>query len=135
MKSLLLTFIFASSLFSSTDWYTNYHEAMKVAQEKNKRVYMLIVSDDCRWCKKFERTTLKDKKLLRRMSSQYVLLHLSRDSDYIPKEYKTTPIPRHYFLTSQGEEIFPVVGYRDVETFNSFLDTVDERALRMKKWD
>jgi len=133
MKQLLLIFILASSLFASADWYTNYHEAMKAAQEKDKRVYMLIVSDDCRWCKKFERTTLKDTKLLRRMSSRYVLLHLSRDRDYIPKKYKTSPIPRHYFLTSKGEEIFPVVGYRDVETFNSFLDTVDERYLRMTK--
>ena len=132
MKLLVLTFILVTSLFSSNDWFTNYHDALKTAQEKNKRIYMLIVSDDCRWCKKFERTTLKDKKLLRRLNSKYVLLHLSRDRDYIPKKYKTAPIPRHYFLTSEGKEIFPVVGYRDVETFHSFLDTVDERVLRMK---
>jgi len=132
MRLLVLTFILVTSLFSSTDWFTNYHDAVKTAQEKNKRIYMLIESDDCRWCKKFELTTLKDSKLLRRLNSKYVLLHLSRDRDYIPKKYKTTPIPRHYFLTSQGKEIFPVVGYRDVETFHSFLDTVDERVLRMK---
>ncbi len=133
MRLLFLTFILATSIFASADWFSNYHDAIKTAQEQNKIVYMLIVSDDCRWCKKFERTTLKDKKLLRRMNSQYVLLHLSRDRDYIPKKYKTTPIPRHYFLTSEGKEIFPVVGYRDVETFESFLDTVEERILRMKK--
>lgn len=133
MRLLLLTFMLTSSLFATAEWFNNYHDAIKVAQEKNKRVYMLIVSDDCRWCKKFERTTLKDKKLLKKMSSQYVLLHLSRDRHYIPKKFKTTPVPRHYFLTNRGEEIFPVVGYRDVETFNNFLETVDERVLRMKK--
>ena len=133
MRLLLLTFILTSSLFASAEWFNNYYDAIKVAQEENKRVYMLIVSDDCRWCKKFERTTLKDKKLMKKMSSQYVLLHLSRDRHYIPKKFKTTPVPRHYFLTNRGEEIFPVVGYRDIETFNNFLDTVDERVLRMKK--
>ena len=133
MRLVLLTFIFASSLFSSVNWIEDYDDALKIAQKENKRIYMLIVSHDCRWCKKFKKTTLKNKKLLGRLSKKYVLLHLSRDIDDIPSKYKTTPIPRHYFLTNRGEEIFPVVGYRDVETFNSFLDTVNERVLRMKK--
>jgi len=92
---------------------------------------MLVVSDDCRWCKKFERTTLKDKKILKKLKEKYVLLHLSRDSNYIPKKYKTSPIPRHFFLTSTGEVVFPVVGYRDVETFNGFLDDVEKRYERL----
>ena len=112
---------------------SNYHDALKVAQDKNKRIYMLIVSDDCGWCKKFERTTLKNKKIIKRLQEKYVLLHLSRDSNYIPKKFKTTPIPRHYFLTSKGKEVFPVVGYRDVETFNGFLDDVEKRYERLPK--
>ena len=122
-----------TSLFGSDNWVENYDDAVKIAQEQNKRIYMFIVSEDCRWCKKFERTTLENEKLLQRLSKQYVLLHLSRDLDDIPSKFKTTPVPRHYFLSSDGEVIFPVVGYRDVETFNNFLDTVNERVIRMKK--
>lgn len=133
MRHIITIFLLATALFSSTDWQTNYHTALKMAQEQNKRVYMLIVSDDCRWCKKFERTTLKDKKLLKRLNKQYILLHIVRDKNYIPSRFKTAPIPRHYFLTSKGKDIFPVVGYRDIDTFNSFLDSVDERYERMKK--
>ena len=133
MKQLLLLFIFATSLFASQNWLNNYDEAIELAKKENKRVYMLIVSDDCRWCKKFERTTLKDEKLLERIEKQYVLLHLSRDQHKIPSEFKTTPVPRHYFLRSNGDSIFPVVGYRDVETFHGFLNTVDEREARIKK--
>ena len=128
-----MAFLFCTALFSSADWMNNYHDALKVAQDKNKRIYMLVVSDDCGWCKKFERTTLKDKKTIKRLQEKYVLLHLSRDSNYIPKKFKTTPVPRHFFLTSSGKEVFPVVGYRDVETFNTFLDDVESRYERLPK--
>jgi len=132
LKLLFLIFIFSTSLFANTSWIEDYDEAVNIAQEQNKRIYMLIVSEDCRWCKKFERTTLKDEKLLKRLSKQYVLLHLSRDLDEIPSKFKTTPVPRHYFLSKSGEVIFPVVGYRDVDTFNNFLDTVNERVKKEK---
>ena len=133
MKYIFGILLLATALFSSTDWQTNYNTALKMAQEENKRVYMLIVSDDCRWCNKFERTTLKDKKILQRLNEKYVLLHLIREWDNIPKKFKTTPIPRHYFLTSQGEIIFPVVGYRDIDTFKEFLNNADERYKRLVK--
>ncbi len=126
-------FLLVTALFSSVDWQTNYHTAIKVAKEQNKRVYMLIVSDDCRWCRKFERTTLKDKKILQRLNEKYVLLHLSRDKDHIPNKFKTAPIPRHYFLTSTGKEVYPVVGFRPVEDFNDFLNNADDRYKRLEK--
>ena len=133
MRLLLLTFILATSLFASVNWIEDYDDALKIAQKENKRIYMFIVSNNCGWCKKFESTTLKDKKILQRLKKQYVLLHLIREIDDIPSKFKTTPIPRHYFLTNKGEVIFPVVGYRDVETFNNFLDTVNERVIKGKK--
>jgi len=133
LRYIIVIFLLASTLFASVEWQTNYHTALKLAEEKNKRVYMLIVSDDCRWCKKFERTTLKDKKILQRLDEKYILLHLSRDRDYIPKKFKTAPIPRHYFLTASGKEVFPVVGYRDIDMFNDFLDNADKRYERLAK--
>ena len=133
MRYIFTILLLATALFSSSDWQTNYHTALKIAQEQNKRVYMLLVSDDCRWCNKFERTTLKDKKILQRLNEKYVLLHLIREWDYIPNKFKTTPVPRHYFLTSKGKIVFPVVGYRDVDMFNEFLDNADDRYERLPK--
>jgi len=133
LKYLISMLLLATTLFASVDWQTNYHTALKIAQDEHKRVYMLVVSDNCRWCNKFERTTLKDKKILQRLNEKYVLLHLSRDTDYIPNKFKTAPVPRHFFLTSRGEEVFPVIGYRDVEMFNDFLDNANQRYERLAK--
>ena len=133
MRYIFTILLLATTLFASVDWQTNYHTALKIAQEQNKRVYMLIVSEDCGWCRKFERTTLKNKKILQRLNEKYVLLHLLREWDYIPNKFKTAPVPRHYFLTSKGKIVFPVVGYRDIRMFNEFLNNADERYKRLVK--
>ena len=132
MKFIFAIFLLVSSLFSSVSWQHDYNKALKLAKVQDKRVYLLIVSKSCGWCRKFENTTLKDETILKRLDKDYILLHLIRGVDDIPKKFKTSPIPRHYFLTKNGKIIFPVVGYRDVESFNSFLDTVNERFKRMK---
>jgi len=133
MKFIFVTFMLVTSLFSSALWQDDYNKALELAKVQDKRVYLLIVSNSCGWCRKFENTTLKDKKILKRLNKNYILLHLVRGVDNIPLNFKTSPIPRHYFSTKNGKIIFPVVGYRDVESFNGFLDTVNERFERMKK--
>ena len=133
MKVILMILLFTNLLFSSVKWNHNYDEALKNAQMNHKRIYMLIVSDYCGWCRKFKKFTLTDKMILKRLNEKYELLLLNRGSDFIPKKFKTSPIPRHYFLTSKGKLVFPVVGYRDVKSFNGFLDDVEKRYKRIER--
>jgi len=133
MKFILIILLFINLLFSNVKWSYNYDEALKNAQMNHKRIYMLIVSDSCGWCRKFKKLTLSDKLVLKRLSEKYELLLLNRNNDFIPKKFKTSPIPRYYFLTSNGKIVFPVVGYRDVESFNKFLDDVEKRYKRIER--
>jgi thioredoxin-related protein len=138
LKEFLLRYIFIILFFTtllcgSVDWQTNYHSALNKAQDENKRIYLLIVSDDCRWCRKFKKITLKDKKILKKLDEKYILLILNRDKNYIPNKFKTSPIPRHYFLTSNGEIVYPIVGYRDVEMFSDFIKNANDRYERRDK--
>ncbi|MEA2100806.1 MAG: DUF255 domain-containing protein [Campylobacterota bacterium] len=132
MRLLFIVLLFSVGVFASDNWNNNYDKAIELAKAENKRIYMFIVSDDCRWCTKFENTTLKNKQVIKRLNDNYVLLHLVRERDTIPDGFKTSPVPRHYFLTPNGKTIFPVVGYRTVNDFNDFLDNVDERYKRIK---
>ena len=132
MRYIITLFILTTALFSSVQWQTDYKEALKLAEKNNKRVYMLIVSSDCQWCNKFENTTLKNAQILQRLEEKYILLHLVRDFDDIPSQYKTSPVPRHYFIDSKGKIVFPIVGYRDVDMFNDFLDNADVRYKRLE---
>lgn len=128
MKLLLIALAFATTLFSTeTIWGDDYDKAIIQAQKEKKDIYMLITSYDCRWCRKFETTTLKDEATMTRLKKEYVLLHLDKDMDDIPEIYKQKRVPRHYFLTQNGEIIHTFLGYWSAEDFSSFLNDIDKK--------
>lgn len=130
MKYLILALLLSSSLFSSTlGWSDDYASSLKVAQKEKKDLYLLITSSTCRWCKKFENTTLQDKEVLRLLGEKYILVHIDRDIDEFPSWMNTKSVPRHYFVSPKGEEIFTFVGYWDELDFRSFLKDVDKKKL------
>jgi hypothetical protein len=60
-------------------------------------------------------------------------VHLSKESDFIPKKYKRKRVPRHYFITSKGEVIYTFVGYGKIENFNAFLYDLEKNYLKKYK--
>lgn len=103
-------------------WSHNYKASFAKAQKSNKVLYVLITSEDCGWCRKFERTTLQDKAIKQRLKSEFEVVHLSREKDEVPKMFKTSPIPRHYFVAPSGKIVYDSLGHRGVACFESFMD-------------
>ena len=114
-------------------WSHNYQEGLKEATKKHKLVYVLITSDRCGWCRKFERTTLQINVIKKRLHHEFITIHLSRERDIIPKKFKTAPIPRHYFVDAKGNILYASLGYRDEELFNSFMDNAEEKFQENKE--
>jgi len=128
MKFLLSLITLTTMLFSSNlDWNSDYYKALEDAKVQKKDVYMLITSQTCKWCRKFESRTLQDKSVIKRLKEQYVLLHIDRDKNYFPKEFKSKRVPRHYFITSKGEIIYSFLGFWEKDDFFSFLRDVDDK--------
>jgi len=120
---MLISSLFASEL----DWSHDYKATLAQAQKENKDVYMLITSQDCKWCRKFESTTLQDKEMIKKLEKDYVLLHILREWDEIPEHFQSKRVPRHYFLTAKGEIIYSFLGYWNSEDFSSFLVDVAKK--------
>ena len=126
MKSILLTFIFITSLFSvDLDWTHNYYEALHLAKQQNKDVYLFVGADDCRFCDRFKETTLSKKFVMDRLKEDFVPLYMSRDQHKIPNRFEVKGVPRHYFLTPEGKLIHADQGSREPDGFFSILDEVD----------
>jgi thioredoxin-related protein len=94
---------------------------------------MLITSANCRWCRKFESTTLEDEAVLQRLAKKYVFLHIDRDEDYIPEHFQKERVPRHYFVRANGDTIYSFLGYWASEDFASFLNDVDKRRIKQNQ--
>lgn len=129
MKYFIIIALFCGALLANDlGWSHNYQEALEKSKKSGKLIYTLITSDSCRWCRKFESTTLQDKNITKRLYQGFEVVHLSRDRDSIPKEFQTSPVPRHYFTDAKGSILYSTLGHREVECFNSFMDNAQEKA-------
>ena len=128
MKSLLFLLMITGALFANDlGWSHDYEAALQKAKKEHKLVYILITSDSCHWCRKFESTTLKDKTILKRLYKEFVTVQLSRDRHKIPKVFETAPVPRHYFVDTNGKILYSSLGFRGVDCFDAFMDNAEQK--------
>ena len=123
MKIFLTTLLLASYIFGS-DFSTDYEKTMQQAKKEHKNVYILMTSSNCRWCRKFENTTLKDKEIMDKLKSKYILMHLDKDFDDFPEKFKVKRVPSHFFVKPNEEIIYKFPGYWNSEDFLSFMGDV-----------
>jgi len=130
----LFSIIFLSvSLFGANlDWSNDYKQGLVDAKKENKLVYIFITSDSCKWCRKFEKTTLQDAGIKKRLYSEFITIHLSRDRDKIPKKFETAPVPRHYFTDANGNILYNSLGHRGVDCFDAFMDNAEDKLKTSK---
>jgi len=134
MKYIFVLLMMGLSLFADTlGWSNNYQETLQKAQEQNKNVYMLITSQDCRWCRKFEATTLQKEAVQARLYNDYVVVHIDRDLHPLPSKFKVAPIPRHYIVKADGTIIDTFIGYWEQADFFSYLDDAQRRLEKILK--
>jgi hypothetical protein len=133
VKSLIIRvfsvlFFLHVSLFGNELFFLNdYKKALELAKQENKIVYVLITSTSCQWCRKFEKTTLTTDVVKKKLQEDCILVHLVRDKDAIPHQFKTSPVPRHYFTDFNGNILVSALGFRDVEVFSSFIDNAKHK--------
>jgi thioredoxin-related protein len=105
-------------------WQEDYATAVVSAKTTKKPIYVLISAAECPWCAKFEKTTLKDKKVIELLNKNFIAVHLVRDFDTIPQKFKQRPVPRHYFVSSKGNMLSEDIGYVEADVFADELQTI-----------
>ena len=133
MKYIVVMILLVSTLLSAElDWTHDYEKALIQAKKEHKLVYVFITSDRCKWCRKFEHTTLQNKAVLKRLYAEFIPVHLSRDRHKVPKQFQTAPVPRHYFTDSDGNILYNSLGHRGVDCFEAFMDNAQDK-LKVSK--
>lgn len=133
MRLMILWLACAGFLFGMEgNWAKSYAQALEHAKAQNKKVYMLITSEDCRWCRKFENTTLSEKSTIARLEEKYILVHVDRDKDDFPEKFLRKGVPRHYVVSQNGNVIYTFLGYWNSEDFFSFMQEAEQRFKYMK---
>lgn len=126
---ILAPFLMVSLLGAvELDWEHDYNKALAQAKQEKKLVYLFIGADTCKYCAKFKDMTLSKTDLITMMKKDFVLLYMSRDQHTIPDKFEEYGVPRHYFLTPEGEILDEEQGIWDPKGWESILqDILSER--------
>lgn len=97
---------------------TSYEEAVRKAKKSKKNIMLLIVTNYCPWCKKFEQRVLLQKEVNKRIQKDYIPLILNKEKDKIPKKFYNYFSPVVHFIDYKTLESYQtVVGYNNKDDF------------------
>ena len=131
MKKLLWVSLLAFSVFGAEiTWNSSYDQALLKAKKEGKPLMVLITSEQCRWCRKLEATTLQDDEIVARINTTFQAVNVIKDKSIYPKSLSAKMVPMSYFLDPKsGKVLYSIPGYWGAEDYNSILDD----ALRKYK--
>lgn len=129
--------------------WMSYEEAVKAAKKKPKKIFVDVYTDWCGWCKKMDKTTLKDPKISSYMNQKYYAVKVNAESDksvvYQGKQmtekelasrvFRITGYPSTVYLEPSEKIIQPVPGFMDVPTLDKILHYVGEDYYKTQTWE
>ncbi len=131
MKKIFLLMVFTVSVFGTEiTWNNSYEQALAKAKKESKPLMVLITSEQCRWCRKLENTTLQDEEIVARINAKFQAVNVTKDKSVYPKNLSAKMVPMSYFIDpSNGKVLYSIPGYWGSEDYHSILDD----ALRKYK--
>jgi len=120
MKKLLILLALLSILVQAdeitqlgqlSNVYHNYKQALSIAKEGNKKIFILFEKDGCGWCRKLKKTTLQDDNLAEILNSEFVVVFLNKNRDKFPRQYDAKRVPVVYMANSKEKVFVKKLGY------------------------
>lgn len=111
---------------SEMKYETVYQEAVKKSKKLQKDIMLVLVSNYCPWCRKFEQRVLLKKELNEIIQKNYIPLILNREKDPFPKELDTGFTPIIHFIDHKTQKSYKhVMGYNNKDEFIYILKSKD----------
>jgi|FLOH01.1.fsa_nt_gi thioredoxin-related protein len=140
MKIILIVLILSFSLFGAKiddyalemNFSRDYDSAFAKAKKENKPLMLILISDDCAWCTKLERSTLNTKEVKKRLLDTVpVIMNQNYDKGNFPEIYLTKTNPTIFFIDpKQNKKFYENVGYLKK---NDFLLMLNDMQAAFKK--
>lgn len=101
---------------------TNYATAVKKAQKSGKNIMLVLVSNYCPWCRKFEERVLLKQDVNAIIQEQYIPLIINKEKEPFPKNLDQAFTPIIHFIDHKTLQSYEsVVGYNSKDEFMYLL--------------
>jgi len=134
MKKLVLLILAISLAFcegykdfaKEMGYETKYETALEIAKKENKNLMILIVTDYCPWCSKFEKKTLSDKTVDSAIKSKYIPLIINKAKSDFPKYLNAPMVPAVFFVKPKEQKAFyENIGFTNKADFLNLLEQLE----------
>lgn len=150
MKYISLLFLVFSLSFGANaqeqiQWL-KFEEAIAANAQNPKMLLVDVYTDWCGWCKKMDRETFTDPKVIAHINSNFYAVKMNaedtkRTFDFMGKEYteatmaaamRVRSYPNFVIIESKLQNIAQLPGYRQPEAFLAGLNELVEKAFKAK---
>ena len=124
-----------------TKWLA-FDDGLAKARTENKPIFVEFYAEWCIFCKKFQKETIKDQKVTKMLSENFVYVRLNAENSESRVRYKGKSLsnveltqafginayPSLVFLDSKGQPITMLSGFVPPQQFIPVLDYIDKRC-------
>ena len=124
-----------------TKWLS-FDDGLAKARTENKPIFVEFFAEWCIFCKKFEQETIKDQKVARMLSENFVYVRLNAEDSESHMRYRGKSLsnvelgqafginsyPSLVFLDSKGKPITMLSGFIPPHQFMPVLDYIDQKC-------
>lgn len=138
LRTLVLTIACACaavSLQAQTNFRAiSYDQALKVAAQENKQVFIDFYTDWCGPCKKMAASTFPDKAVGDYMNPRYVCIQINAEKEGVDlaKKFGVKAYPSFFIVDTKGNIVFPMVGYMEPDAFLAKIKGAADPAMTPK---
>ena len=129
MKALFFVLLLSLGLLGADiAWQESYASAQSKAKKESKPMLVIITTEQCRWCRKLESTTLSEEAIISKINTHFVPVHVTRDKSVYPKTLSAKMVPMSYFVDGNGKVIHSMPGYWSSDDYDTILDDALRKA-------
>ena len=106
----------------SMQYETNYEKALGRAKAEGKNLMVLMITNYCPWCAKFEKKTLSDARIDAMVKSNYIPLIINKEEKNFPSFLNAPMVPTTFFVDAKNQKILhESVGFSNKDDFSTLL--------------
>ncbi len=123
-KAIAKVVVDENNFAAAMGYETNYETALKKAKKAQKNVMLVLVSNYCPWCRKFEQRVLLKKEVDAVIQKNYIPLIINKERDSFPKELDMAFTPIIHFIDYKTLRSYKsLLGYNSKEEFLHTIKT------------
>lgn len=124
-------------------------EATKLSEKEPRKIFVDVYTDWCGWCKKMDKSTLKDPAIMTYLNKKYYAVKLNAESsksitykgkvmteaELATRVFQATGFPTTVYLDPNMTVLQPVPGFLEVDLLNKILHYYGEDHYKNVSWE